>query len=194
MPPSTAGTRTPSEGARALQDCLHELLTRLASVSDLVKNWPESSEGNDSSVHMERTTRLIAAIRQLVAMIVKTEGAVKSDSVLKQSLQSCLIPLDLLDLLDHGGGLNPDCFSRGILKEALGQLAGLTRRKLALEMLGAAVQQGINLQDAQRKSEMKESTAKREREVEVDDGEAVVLEEPPTKRVKTEPSSEAKEP
>ena len=37
-----------------------------------------------------------------------------------------------------------DCFSRGLLKEALGQLAGLKRRKLALEMLGAAVQTGLN--------------------------------------------------
>jgi len=31
-----------------------------------------------------------------------------------------------------------------LLKEALGQLAGLKRRKLALNMLGAAVQKGLN--------------------------------------------------
>jgi hypothetical protein len=37
-----------------------------------------------------------------------------------------------------------DCFSRGLLREALGQLAGLKRRKLALEMLGAAVQAGLD--------------------------------------------------
>lgn len=36
-----------------------------------------------------------------------------------------------------------DCFSRGLLKEARGQLAGLKRRKLALEMLGRAVQTGL---------------------------------------------------
>ena len=41
-----------------------------------------------------------------------------------------------------------DCFSRGLLKEALGQLAGLRRRKLALEMLGAAIQTGLNQRDA----------------------------------------------
>ena len=41
-----------------------------------------------------------------------------------------------------------DCFSRGLLKEALGQLAGLRRRKLALEMLGAAIQTGLNPRDA----------------------------------------------
>jgi len=37
-----------------------------------------------------------------------------------------------------------DCFSRGLLREAMGQLAGLKRRKLALEMLGTAVQAGLN--------------------------------------------------
>jgi len=43
--------------------------------------------------------------------------------------------------------LLPDCFSRGLLREALGQLAGLKRRKLALEMLGAAIQTGLDQQD-----------------------------------------------
>jgi len=43
---------------------------------------------------------------------------------------------------------NKDCFSRGLLKEALGQLAGLKRRKLALNMLGAAVQAGLNMRSA----------------------------------------------
>ena len=37
-----------------------------------------------------------------------------------------------------------DCFSRGLLSDALEQLAGLKRRKLALEMLGSAVQKGLN--------------------------------------------------
>lgn len=41
-----------------------------------------------------------------------------------------------------------DCFSRGLVKEALGQLQGLKRRKKALEMLGAAVQAGLEQQDA----------------------------------------------
>lgn len=76
----------------------------------------------------------------------------KADGALQQTLQDCPIPLDLLDLMDHGGGLNPDCFSRGLLKEALGQLAGLKRRKLALEMLGDAIQKGLHKLDSQEES------------------------------------------
>ena len=49
-----------------------------------------------------------------------------------------------------------DCFSRGLLKEALGQLAGLRRRKLALEMLGAAIQTGLNQRDADNSNNNKE--------------------------------------
>ena len=49
-----------------------------------------------------------------------------------------------------------DCFSRGLLKEALGQLAGLRRRKLALEMLGAAIQTGLNQRDADNNNSNKE--------------------------------------
>jgi hypothetical protein len=37
------------------------------------------------------------------------------------------------------------------LREALGQLAGLKRRKLALEMLGNAVQSGLNKLDKETK-------------------------------------------
>jgi hypothetical protein len=166
-----------------LQERLHELLSRIATVSDIVKNWPES-DGDVTATHVERTSRLIAAIRQVLTMIEKTETVVKADAALKQSLQDCLIPLDLLDLMDHGGGLNPDCFSRGILTEALGQLAGLTRRKLALSMLGAAVQQGINQRQAAVVLEQEEAGVKRERDDNgADDGGGVEL---PTKRVKTE--------
>jgi hypothetical protein len=47
------------------------------------------------------------------------------------------------------------------LREALGQLAGLKRRKLALEMLGNAVQSGLNKHDKEtkKKSDEKESEA-----------------------------------
>ena len=131
-----------SPGARTLQERLHELLTRLAATIELVKNWPES-EGDDASIHVETTTKLIASIKAVIASTQKVDGVVKDDIDLRKNLQACLVPLDLLDLLDHGNGLNPDCFSRALLKEALGQLAGLKRRKLALEMLGAAVQSGL---------------------------------------------------
>lgn len=60
--------------------------------------------------------------------------------------------MDLLELLDHSGsmnkqdkdfGLNPECYASGLLREATGQLAGLKRRKKALEMLGAAIERGL---------------------------------------------------
>jgi hypothetical protein len=188
MPPSNNGSRTPTAGARNLQDRLHELLSRLASTSDIVKNWPES-EGDDSSIHVERTTRLIASIRETIASIQKVEGVVQADATLKKSLEECLIPLDLLDLLDHGGGLNPECFSRGLLQEAMGQLAGLKRRKRALEMLGFAVQRGIQQRDSEQASaaateDVKEAKSSLKREA--NEGEGADMKESPSKKVKVD--------
>jgi hypothetical protein len=182
-----------SAGAKTLQEKLHELLTRLAATIELVKNWPES-EGDDASIHVETTTKLIASIKAVVGSVQKVDGVVKSDAELRKNLQDCLIPLDLLDLLDYGSGLNPDCFSRALLREALGQLAGLKRRKLALEMLGAAVQSGLNKREAQESASAAKKhslgNAKRKRceeptseEISTDIcGEDDVAGEPPTKR------------
>jgi len=125
--------------AKTLQENLHVLLSRLAGTIEHVKNWPEG----EASTHVESTTKLIDNINQVIASLQKVEGTVRADAALRKSLQGCQAPLDLLDLLDSSN-LNPDCFSRGLLREALGQLAGLKRRKLALEMLGAAVQSGVN--------------------------------------------------
>lgn len=119
------------------------MLTRLAKTTDLIKTWPES-DGDDASIHVETTTKLITCVLDVVTALQRVEGVIRTDAVLKKSLQECKVPINLLDLLDHGNGLNPDCFSRGLLREALGQLAGLKRRKLALEMLGAAIQSGLN--------------------------------------------------
>jgi Transcription factor subunit Med10 of Mediator complex len=137
MPPVSTPRITP--GARTLQDRLHDVLSRLSSTIELVKSWPEST---DASVHVESTSRLIASIRQIITALQSVEATVRNDAELRQSLQSLLIPLDLLELLDNA--LNPDCFSRGLLKEAIGQFAGLKRRKWALEMLGASVQKGLD--------------------------------------------------
>ena len=182
-----------SAGARSLQERLHALLSRLASTVDQVKNWKEAS-GDDASIHVESTSRLIANIRQILACIQKVEGQLQIDPDLYQSLQQCQIPLDLLDLMD-ASHLNPDCFARGLLREALGQLAGLKRRKLALELLGAAVQSGIQKKKQLASSEsktstkpaiVKESGVKRERE-----DEAAAISEPPTKKAAVEKSPSA---
>lgn len=107
----------------------------------------------------------------VIRSLEDAEKVIQADSALRKSLQDCAVPINLLDLLDHGNGLNPgkflyflfvccavkilgsvshlklyneDCFSRGLLRDALEQLAGLKRRKSALEMLGSAVQKGLN--------------------------------------------------
>jgi hypothetical protein len=150
-PKTTATNRTAppviSDGARALQRRLHELLSRLTETMEQVKSW-EEAKGDDISVHVESTSRLIANIRQIVESLQRVEACVRDDAPLRESLQQCHIPLDLLDLLDSRH-LNPDCFSRGLLREALSKLAGLKRRKLALQLLGAAIQQGINKKQQQ---------------------------------------------
>lgn len=148
--PASAGSASASassrEGAKLLQERLHQLLTRLSSAIELIKSWPES-DGDDASIHVETTTKLISVIMEVTSALQRAEGVVKNDAALRKALKGCPIPMDLLDLLDHGNGLNPDCFSRGLLREALGQLAGLRRRKLALEMLGSAVERGLRQRD-----------------------------------------------
>ena len=56
------------------------------------------------------------------------------------------IPLDLLDLLDVGQptfGLNPQCYARGLIVEALRQLSVLERRKRAASMLAIFIEEGL---------------------------------------------------
>ena len=90
-----------------------------------------------------------------------------------------------------------DCFSRGLLREALGQLAGLKRRKLALEMLGAAIQTGLDQRDAANKGEIvvnSSSTGSQKRKVDTDANKSEEeeqqrndeLDEPATKKMRTE--------
>lgn len=127
---------------KGLQERLHELISRLSDTTDILKEWPES-EGDDKAVHDYATSRLTDSIEEMVKAIEKAEGVVKRDEILNKTLQECAIPLDLLDLMDHANGLNPECFTRGFLREALSQLAGLRRRKVALEMLGAEIENGL---------------------------------------------------
>lgn len=134
-----------ADNARQFQDQLHKLLSKLTDTTDFIKNWPEA-KGGDGSMHIERTSQLITKIHTTVSMLQKVEGLLQQDAGLRETFQQCRIPLDLLDMLDSSK-VNPDCFSRGLLREALGQLAGLKRRKLALELLGGAItsgQSGVN--------------------------------------------------
>jgi Transcription factor subunit Med10 of Mediator complex len=137
LPP--VSNHSSSSSTKTLQDRIHDLVTRISNTIEHVKNWPADS--NDTTIHTERA-KLITFIRDTVSSLQRVEQCVKNDVGLRQSLQNCRIPLDLLDLLDTE--INPDCFSRGLLREAMAQLAGLRRRKNALEMLASAVQKGID--------------------------------------------------
>lgn len=166
---STLQPTMPTESAITLQERLHELLSRLANTMEVIQKWPES---NDASVHVATTSQLIDAVQKVLASIEKVEGMVGGE--LKEQLLEHAVPLDLLDLLDHGDGLNPECFTRGLLQEALQQLKGLKRRKRALELLGEAVQKGLEMGGGVKR--------------ELEEGEEAV-EEPPRKKIKSESAS-----
>ena len=101
-----SATGKPSEGAKTLQDRLHALLSRLSATIELLKTWPES-DGDDASIHVETSSKLIAAVRDVIAALERVEGIVKADEALRKALTDCPIPIDLLELLDHANGLNP---------------------------------------------------------------------------------------
>jgi Transcription factor subunit Med10 of Mediator complex len=140
--PLSHGNTGISQSTKILQDRIHELITRLSATIEHVRNWPDDS--NETVIKTERA-KLISFIRDVVSSIQRIEQCIKNDTKLKLSLQNCRIPYDLLDLLEYE--LNPECFTRGLLREAMGQLAGLKRRKHALEMLGSAVQNGLDERD-----------------------------------------------
>lgn len=151
-------TMAPTQAAVLLQERLHELLSRVSSTMELIKSWPEAT---DVSRHVATTTKLIDAIRVILQALAKVEGTVQENEELRKALNECPVPMDLLELLDHGGGLNPECFTRGLMQEALGQLAGLKRRKRALQLLGAAVKSGMEAEtQSTQEEEVKQETTK----------------------------------
>lgn len=182
-PAVVSSSAAPQGDAKALQERLHELLTRLADTTITMKNW-EESDGDDTQIHMEATTRLLSNIQEVLNAIARVESAVKTDKVLFKTLQECQIPLDLLDLMDCQGGLNPECFTRGLLKEALGQLAGLKRRKLALDMLGDAIEKGMSKQEDDTPSTTTTSDTKKRSRYEDGGGNEEPSLEPSLKRAK----------
>lgn len=184
---------TPTAGAKALQERLNYLISRLSASIGVIKTWP-STDGDDASIHVKTTSKLISTILETKRALEKVEGTIKADAELRKSLQNCPVPINLLDLLDHGDGLNPDCFSRGLLREALGQLAGLKRRKLALEMLGAAVQTGLNRRLAETKAKtvlktQEEESVNSNKRPQTNDDEVqdAIADEPVAKRARMEP-------
>ncbi len=202
---STSGLLArPGNDAKALQERLHELISRVSDSIDIVKSWPESS-GDDASIHVKTTSKLIHSIREILHAIGRVEGVVKKkvdtgtsattsnnnpndgDSELWKTLQQCPIPLDLLEMLDCSNGLNPEIFVRGLLREGLSQLAGLRRRKVALEMLGNTIQAGLDARPKLTKRTNPDSVdRKRSRDNDGIESKDQKSSEPPSKRQNTE--------
>ena len=80
---------------------------------------------------------------------VPAEGASSEDdiNIIANKLRQIAIPLDLLDMMDFAGGINPDCFARGLIKEALRQMGNLQRRKTSMRMLAVTIQNGMNVRE-----------------------------------------------
>lgn len=141
---STDAATTDTTSSAGLQERLHILLNHLYNTTELLKSWPES---DDASVHVETTTQLIESLQQVLQSVRDVETKVmkgdgtEEDKNLVKELKEAHVPLDLLELMDYG--VNPDAYARSLLHESLRQLAGLKRRKLALELLGNAVSQGM---------------------------------------------------
>ncbi len=104
---SSPGTPPPPlEGSKSLQERLNLLLSKLSSSIEIVKTWP-TTDGDDASVHVKTTSKLIVAMQEIMMALKNVEGTLKSDAALLNSLKNCPVPINLLDLLDHGNGLNP---------------------------------------------------------------------------------------
>ena len=153
---------------QSLQELLHTLLTRLSDSSEIIKSWPENEGGdNDNSIHTETTTKLITSINKVVDAIRLVEERVNpnigdenekeetdekpsasslsssdQEFALANQLRQTAIPLDLLDMMD-ANSLNPDCFSRGLINEALRQFSNLRQRKASMNMLAQMVESGF---------------------------------------------------
>lgn len=162
---------TAADAGQYLLDRLRILLSRLQTTAEILQNWPETSsalQGNDSAkVHAETYTELIASIRKIALGIRSIErhvngtvsggggtgsssSAAAADAFRTSLEENYPIPLDLLDLLDVGQptfGLNPQCYARGLIVEALRQLSVLERRKRAAGMLAAFIEEGLTKVD-----------------------------------------------
>jgi len=163
---------TAADAGEYLLDRLRILLSRLQTTAEILQNWPETSsaqQGNDSAkVHAETSTELIASIRKIALGIRSIERhvngtaggggggtgssstAAAADAFRTSLEENYPIPLDLLDLLDVGQptfGLNPQCYARGLIVEALRQLSVLERRKRAASMLAIFIEEGLTKSD-----------------------------------------------
>lgn len=163
---------------QSLQDLLHTLITRLSESSEIIKSWPEQDGPYDNSIHTETTSKLITSIHKVVDAIRLVEErvnpnigedendkATEQEIFLANQLRQTAIPLDLLDMMDTNT-LNPDCFARGMLSEALRQFSNLGNRKNCMNMLASLVENGFQIQMKMQQQREKEREMKMKQEQE----------------------------
>jgi hypothetical protein len=149
-----------------LLDRLRILLNRLQSTAEILQNWPETKGDDSKRVHAETSAELIASIRRIALGVRSVErhvngtgdmggggggGSVSTEAFRTSLEEEYPIPLDLLDLLDVGQptfGINPQCYARGLMVEALRQLSVLERRKRVLNMLARSIEGGMATDNA----------------------------------------------
>ena len=151
---------------QSLQERLHTLLTRLSDTGEILKKWPETKTGDDSSIHTRTTTKLINSIERIIqglemveekvnyvsstgATDLNSPGGQASEDEIANKLRQIAVPLDLLDMMDFAGGVNPDCFARGLIKEAQRQMSNLRRRKAFMRLLASTIQKGMSEREKQ---------------------------------------------
>jgi len=132
---------------------LRELLSAISGSIDQLKSWPAESaerDGAAESVHDVNTAEFVRCVRHIASAVGRVEKCANEDAC-RKILDGCRVPLDLLDLLDFGGGkgseaiagTNPELYARAIMEEALRQHAALQRRRGALRGLGMAVREWL---------------------------------------------------
>lgn len=156
-----------------LQSKIQRLLLSLYETTEIIKKWPDSPS---DETHKETTSELIESMHEIVRSLKRVEDETirlggkgnvngkneaskgdnnnhgnsedkNTDLTRWKNLMQSPVPLDLIDLMDHRNGLNPDYFTRGLVREALRQMAVLRRRKSALQMLGESVKEGLKIRD-----------------------------------------------
>jgi len=152
MPRSQPSSSTRS-ATEMLPTRLRELLSAISGSIDQLKSWPAESaerDGAAESVHDVNTAEFVRCVRHIASAVGRVEKCANEDAC-RKILDGCRVPLDLLDLLDFGGGkgseaiagTNPELYARAIMEEALRQHAALQRRRGALRGLGMAVREWL---------------------------------------------------
>ena len=165
---------TQGDSAKAHVETCSELITSIRKIVLGVRSVERHVNGTGTGLTPSSTCSSSSNTSQLAS--ISPEALIAFQTSLDTK---CPIPLDLLDLLDVSTtttatsntssifGLNPQVYIRGLLKESIRQLAGLERRKHALNMLATSIEEGMIVMNS---SSKKKEEGKVEEEERTTDG------------------------